>query len=305
MRLNPPYYHVRITQKSARTDEVKLDFNESQLKEKFLKPYKEGRPIVISGKTIPPDDIERIRINRTEKNSDELLPKIKRERRNKSGFVAVGIPDEWYVADEGEDVTDEFITAPPGSGGKEEDIEKVEMYDERNVFVVHGRNLKIQESMYEFLQAIDLRPIKWSQARKATGTPSPYIGDILEKAFSISQAVVVLMTPDEEVRLRHDSIDDDDHQYEKEERKEEGYQARPNVLFEAGMAMAKSPENTVIVEIGNLRPFSDIGGRHVVRFDGSTKTRQELAERLRDAGCPVNTSGTDWDDAGDFEINQD
>jgi len=301
MRLNPPYYHVRITQKSARTDEVKLDLNEAQLKEKFLKPYKEGRPIVISGKTIPPDDIERIRINRTEKNSDELLPKIKRERRNKSGFVAVGIPDEWYVADEGEDVTDEFITAPPGSGAKEEDIGKLPKYDERNVFVVYGRNLNIRESMCEFLRAIDLHTIEWSEARKATDAPSPYIGDILDEAFSISQAVVVLMTPDEEVRLRDEYINDEDPQYEKKR----SYQARPNVLFEAGMAMAKSPEKTVIVEIGNLRPFSDIEGRHVVRFDGSTKTRQELAERLRDAGCPVNTSGTDWHDAGSFEINED
>ncbi len=59
-------YHVRITQKSgSSSDETKLDLNEDQLEKRFLRPYKEGRPIVIGGKTIPPDDIERIRINQS------------------------------------------------------------------------------------------------------------------------------------------------------------------------------------------------------------------------------------------------
>ena len=68
------------------------------------------------------------------------------------------------------------------------------------------------------------------------------------------------------------------------------------------MAMSRSEERTVLVEIGVLRPFSDVAGRHAIRFDGSTPRRQELAQRLELAGCPVNLSGTDWHTAGDFEI---
>ena len=67
------------------------------------------------------------------------------------------------------------------------------------------------------------------------------------------------------------------------------------------MAMSRSEDRTILVEIGILRPFSDVAGRHVIRFDGSTPRRQELAQRLEIAGCPVNLSGTDWHSAGDFE----
>src|SRR5436190_1247390 len=94
---------------------------------------------------------------------------------------------------------------------------------------------------------------------------------------------VVLMTPDDEVRLKEELRKEDDPAYESELTG----QARPNVLFEAGMAVGRHPNRTVIVELGQLRPFSDIGGRHVVKLDDSTAARQLFAERLRASGCSV------------------
>lgn len=71
-------------------------------------------------------------------------------------------------------------------------------------------------------------------------------------------------------------------------------QARPNVLFEAGMAMGRDHGRTILVELGVVRPFSDVAGLHVVRLDDTPERRQELAQRLRAAGCVVNTDGSDW-----------
>jgi predicted nucleotide-binding protein len=129
-----------------------------------------------------------------------------------------------------------------------------------------------------------------------TGKAAPYVGEILYTAFSKARAVVVVMTPEDEARLMDRFVRPDDPSHERELTP----QARPNVLFEAGMAMGRNPERTVLVEFGKLRPFSDIGGRHVIRINNSTERRQELAERLRMAGCLVNLAGTDWHTAGDF-----
>lgn len=168
---------------------------------------------------------------------------------------------------------------------------------ERAVLVVYGRNDMARRAMFEFLRALDLRPIEWSEATRLTRQGSPYVGTILNAAFEMARAVVVLFTPDDEARLRPEwhSTNDEPH-----ETTLTG-QARPNVLFEAGMAMGRDEKSTILVELGELRPFSDIGGRHVVRLDDSTQRRQDLAQRLRVAGCRVNLDGTDWHNAGDFK----
>src|SRR5262249_35139712 len=79
-------------------------------------------------------------------------------------------------------------------------------------------------------------------------------------------------------------------------------QPRPNVLFEAGMAFGHQPDRTILVEVGSPKPFSDIAGRHTVRLTNDISRRQDLAERLRTAGCAVNTSGDGWRPIGTFEI---
>jgi hypothetical protein len=55
-----------------------------------------------------------------------------------------------------------------------------------------------------------------------------------------------------------------------------------------------------IGQMGKLRPFSDVAGRHAVRIDGSASRRKELAQRLESAGCAVSLAGEDWLTAGDF-----
>jgi len=116
--------------------------------------------------------------------------------------------------------------------------------------------------------------------------------------FSMAQAVVVLMTPDDEAYLRKEFQTNHDELHEKNPTG----QARPNVLFEAGMAMGRDAKRTVLVEIGKLRPFSDVGGRHILRLNNTSERRQDLADRLKNAGCDVNLTGRDWHTAGLFEL---
>lgn len=166
----------------------------------------------------------------------------------------------------------------------------------KKVFVVYGRDKSVREAMFHFLRAIDLRPIEWSQAIVLTEKGTPYIGEILDAAFTAAQAVVVLLTGDDKARLKKKLLKKRDASFEGTLRP----QPRPNVLFEAGMAFGAYPDRTILVQVGELRPFSDVFGRHVVRLRNSRASRQDLVNRLKAVGCDVNVSGTDWLKAGKF-----
>jgi hypothetical protein len=167
--------------------------------------------------------------------------------------------------------------------------------EEDKVFVVHGRNTVARDGMFDFLRSIDLHPIDWSEAVRLTGKGSPYIGEVLDAAFAEARAVVVLMTPDEVAYLRNE------YAYRPDESDlQPSGQPRPNVLFEAGMALGRHPDRTIMVQLGELREFSDVAGRHAIRCSGGAADRQEIAARLETAGCRIDLSGESWMTAGDL-----
>lgn len=153
--------------------------------------------------------------------------------------------------------------------------------DPRSVFVVHGRNLKARDAFVNFLRSADLKPLTWEEAKakaaKVHGDPIPFIGQILAAGLADACAVIVLFTGDDLARLK--SV------YAKEERMP---QARPNVIFEAGLALGRYPERTILVQIGEVRGLSDIAGRSVIRLDGKAERLRELLRQLKDVGCAVS-----------------
>ena len=239
---------------------------------------------------------------------------------------------QWFTVERnGRDVTDDFIVEPYGSGrpasmlaravnpgSREPDLAtpadasevatatpepagpsappQREAVNPSNVMVVHGRDLSLRDDMFSLLRAWGLAPLEWSQLVSLVKEGSPYVGRVLERAFEVAQAAVVLFSPDDEARLSA-------RLRSKGDPEDLGGQARPNVFFEAGLAFGRFPEKSILVEFGDLRTASDLAGRHVLRFDGSAERRHELAERLIVAGCPVNRSGTDWLRVGKFSVD--
>lgn len=114
----PIFYHVRIRQKSTKTfNEARLDLTREELEKQFLLPYREGRPITINGRTIPLDDLDQILINQSDVPSKNL--ELTHQVRRKPGGIGSSFPaqhEDWFVAARGEDVTNNFITGPPGEG---------------------------------------------------------------------------------------------------------------------------------------------------------------------------------------------
>jgi len=214
------------------------------------------------------------------------------------GLVTEGPPDnqvqiagelfrDWYRERHEESVS---VGSPPSARG---DRTAPTERGGAEVFVVHGRNLKIRSSVYEFLRSLGLNPLEWSDLVERTGAAAPSILEVIQAGFDRITAVVVIFTADDEARPR------EKYQLDAEEANLQA-QPRPNVLFEAGMAMALFPKKTVFVKVGKMRLLSDLGGLHMVEMDGSFEKRRELARRLRTAGCAVRDDTTAWHSAGDF-----
>jgi predicted nucleotide-binding protein len=165
-----------------------------------------------------------------------------------------------------------------------------------DVFVIHGRQLL--GDFHDFLRALGLKPLEWSQARSLTGKTNPYTWEIVDIALSKAGAIVALMTPDDEARLMQHLWSPHENALEKEYLS----QPRQNVLFEAGVAYGRAPDRTLLVRVGSHRPMSDLAGHHILQLDDSPQSRQAVAEALRAAGCPVDVSGVDWFRAGKFSL---
>jgi predicted nucleotide-binding protein len=168
------------------------------------------------------------------------------------------------------------------------------------VWIVHGRNDRARKAMFDFVRGLGLEPLEWNAAVKLTRQGSPYVGEVLAKAFDKASAVIVILTPDDDAMLKKEFWQRGEEAFEK---KLMG-QARPNVLFEAGMAFATHPSQTVLVEIGKCRPFTDTLGRLIVKMNDSPGKRKDLANRLAAAGCEVDLSKDAWLDAGTFETTK-
>ncbi|WIM94368.1 BN6_48550 family protein [Actinoplanes oblitus] len=151
----------------------------------------------------------------------------------------------------------------------------------REIFVIHGREQRARAAVFGLLRSLNLHPLDWEEVLARTGKPMPYREEVLRAGFAIGPASLVLLTPD-----------DLDGTY-------------PDTLIRAGQALASHPERTMVVRIGGPGRVTELDGREVVRLAGDTRRDreifvQQIAQRLRIAGFPIDTSGTDWLDTDRF-----
>jgi predicted nucleotide-binding protein len=260
------YYHVRITQKSNKiVDELKLDLCEEELLSKFIVPYENGENIVVNGKAISPDDIERIKINKTELSSSKLIPYI---RAKKSASFGLPITNEWYVTKEGQDVTDDFIRGAPGYKKKNLGEKMGEIKSESNqIFIVHGHDEEMKQAVARTLGKLDLEPIILHEQENIGKT-------IIEKFESCSENVsfaIILLSPD-------------DLGYKKDQLSGSAmFRARQNVILELGYFMGKLGRRNVVALHRNETNFefpSDILGILHITFDPYNGWKLALAKEL-------------------------
>jgi predicted nucleotide-binding protein len=193
------------------------------------------------------------------------------------------------------DVAPKPALVPRRAGSK-----KVKATKDNSMFVVHGRDTKLNQDMYSFLAAIGIVPMEWDHAIKAAkGGANPIVGDVIRHIMEKVQGVMVLLSPDEEARLSPKLASPTD---KKKKRHLKGLQPRPNVILEAGLALGAHSDKTILVQVGDLREISDIAGMHMVHLDDSFASRKRLADRLESKlKFKIDLTGTTWQNVGKFD----
>lgn len=170
--------------------------------------------------------------------------------------------------------------------------------DPNRVFVIQGRNQRAARELKLFLQSLGLQEWTFDEVAVAEGNAAS-IFDIVHRGVSGTRAVIVLFTPDERAALQAQLAAPDDKPQDKVR-----WQARPNVIYEAGLARGLNPEGTILVSFGDVELPSDLAGIKIVKMENHPRRRKELRERLIKAGCSLNDSSGAWmtsEQGGDFD----
>lgn len=182
------------------------------------------------------------------------------------------------------------------SGGR-----KSAAVNDGTVFLIHGRNLQAKQEVCLFLEALGLKPVDFGKERELARS-APTVLEIVQQGMERCQLVLALFTPDEWSVLGGDMRKDGE-----DEREHCRWQARPNVMFEAGLAYSKDPERVVFLELGDVKLFSDVTGMHSFaptnrHEKGSPRHSlyNWLKNWFKDRGIEIRNDGA-WKLQGDFE----
>jgi hypothetical protein len=176
----------------------------------------------------------------------------------------------------------------------------------KSVFLIHGRDLRARDQMVKFIGCLGLTDLDFDTLATLVG-PAPTIRDVVLKGISTADAVIALFTPDEVAALY--SPDSDSLGLWR-------WQSRPNVIFEAGVALGLASahttadgsepkgEKTILVTLGpDVEMFSDLSGIQYVRIDfpdGKNILRKKLEALV--GPIDLQPGWADSSTSGDFQI---
>lgn len=273
------YYHIVITEKTNQAKpEYKTDLTKEQLISKFIEPYEEGATIVINGKAIPPNFIDRVKITASPKTIESYIAEIKHNDQNSGFSIAQVRPYPLRAIDKAEDITDEYIGGAPGfnnssSKDKSASANKIPNKNKpaRKVFIVHGHDEAAQSKVARFIEKIDYEPIILHEQASEGRT-------IIEKIEKFSDVgfAIILYTPD-------------DLGNQKSKADELNLRARQNVIFEHGYLIGKLGRNKVATLIqGDIERPNDISGVVYINFDEANAWYLTLAKEMVLCGYDID-----------------
>jgi predicted nucleotide-binding protein len=189
------------------------------------------------------------------------------ETREIPDFTSVLGPAAYEMSRVLTEVTDTFVTGPPGGTASEN-------VPGNAVFVVHGSNVARREEVARFLLTVMSHETPVVVLHEQTNRGRTLL-EKFETTAAQAQYAVVLLTGDDEARMRGSEAWE--------------MRARQNVVFELGFLFGKLGRERVAVlyESGVERP-SDIDGLVYIPFDEAGGWKLQIAREMRGVGLDVD-----------------
>lgn len=268
------YYHVIIKPKSDKLyGEYKTDLTRDQLISRYVEPYEHGLPIVINGKTVQPEDLERITISESDKTIESFITQIKSEDINSSVTFIGGPSYTQRAIGYAKDVTDNFIEGAIGykKSVRANSTNNVVSSDLKRVFIVHGHDESAQNKVARFVERLGFEAVILHEKASSGKT-------IIEKIEHYSDVgfAIVLYTPDDvgSVKSMPEILN---------------LRARQNVVFEHGYLIGKlGRENVTALVDGSLELPNDISGVVYVNLDEASAWHLKLAKEMKQSGYEID-----------------
>jgi hypothetical protein len=153
-----------------------------------------------------------------------------------------------------------------------------DMSEPRSVFIIHGHDLKVRDELVNFVKALGLETPSFED--HAGESSAPVILNVVLDGIRDADLVIALFTAEEHAALYNPATG----AYEGGRENESRWQARPNVIFEAGMALGLKGDRTILVTLGSyVKLLSDLAGVHYVDLtskDAKKTLHKKLASLL-------------------------
>jgi predicted nucleotide-binding protein len=145
----------------------------------------------------------------------------------------------------------------------------IDMPKSRKIFVVHGHDGEVKQTVARFIEHLDFEAIILDEKHNA----SRALIEKVEHEGRDCHFAIVLLTPDDELVQKGDE--------------KEIQRARQNVVFELGYFVGRLGRSRVTVikkECSSFEIFSDLGGVTYVAWDKNGGWKAGLARELKAAG---------------------
>ncbi len=168
----------------------------------------------------------------------------------------------------------EFIVNYLEEVGEEYEIKKEKITKSRKIFIVHGKNKEMKESLARTLEKLGLAPIILHEQSSQGKT-------IIEKFENYSNVgfAIILLSPD-------------DKGYSKDVNPSKAkLRARQNVIFEFGYFVGKIERENVValyLEDDNFEMPTDLSGYIYIPYDKNEVWKYKLVDELQSSGYNVS-----------------